>query len=229
MGGMCGQGRPRARNISARSKGSWLKGLRPPRCGPCCSAQRWHRQTVFSSRIVLLECFRADPWLGSSSAAYHAGHPEPRFRSSGPFSLSVLCRQRGGGSPVWHVASSQRWDDGPQVSGGDRGSSETTSQGNAGTRHGEARSSSALFSSNLTVTQWQGSVRAGGPGRAPLCRLSRGAGSRGGAVWGRRPVQALGHCFHGRGLVFPNAFLKPPEVQGSHPQPTHIPESMPLA
>lgn len=96
------------------------------------------RQMVFSSRIVSL-CFSAGLWLGSSSAAYHAGHPEPRFRNSGPFSLSVLCRQRSGepSAGAWRALG---WDGCPQLSGGDRGSSEATSQGNAAAAKGPAPS-----------------------------------------------------------------------------------------
>lgn len=94
---------------------------------------------MFSSRIVSLACFRADPWLGSSSAAYHAGHPEPRFRNSGPFSLSVLCRQRSG-EPSAGTRRALCWDGCPQVSGGDRGSSEATSQGSAVAANGPAPS-----------------------------------------------------------------------------------------
>lgn len=55
---------------------------------------------VLFSRIVLLERFRADLWLGSSSATYNVGHPEPRFpHSQAWFSLSVMCRWRSGGKP----------------------------------------------------------------------------------------------------------------------------------
>ena len=93
-------GETQGRGTSARSKGSWLTGTRDsgPGRGPLLLPQHWLRQMVFSSRIVLLECFRADLWLGSSPAAYHAGHPKPRFLSSRPFFLSALCRRRSEGA-----------------------------------------------------------------------------------------------------------------------------------
>lgn len=84
-----------------QSEGSWLEMNRSP-CFepmPLHVALSWHRWRFPAS--PLLECFRADLWLGASTATYHAGHPEPRFLSfRSHFPLSVLCR-RGAGSLVW--------------------------------------------------------------------------------------------------------------------------------
>ena len=115
----------------------------------------------------------------------------------------------------------------PQVSGGDRGSSEATSQGSAVTPYGEVPvlllRALLIKSHSDLVTRWQASARAGGGGRAALCSLPQGTGSWGAAVWRwwlcRLWVTAstvLGLCsqMHSR---------SPPKSEGPTPTPTHIP------
>lgn len=104
--GVGGRGDP-GQGHFCKVKGELTNGTRDsgPGRGPLLLPQHWLRQMVFSSRIVLLECFRADLWLGSSPAAYHAGHPKPRFLSSRPFFLSALCRRRSEGAQCRHAGA----------------------------------------------------------------------------------------------------------------------------
>ena len=170
-----------------KAKGEPAKGTQTRDLGLSCPTQHWLGQTVFSSRIILLECFRADPWLGSSPAAYHTGHPGPRFPSSGPFSLSEPCRQSSGGSPVPardELSALGRLSAGE---GGDRGCSEVTPQGDTITPSREAPGSLSVL-----LTKSHGDPRAGEcesrrPGHSTSVPFALGRG----AVWGHGSLYGL--------------------------------------